>query len=101
MKILGCKIQANAGAAIKLCKPKRGADCDIYIKSRKHEIDIIGDILIGSNPKTTASRMKIDPNLPQLLRDLNKVQVLKIYVEMIQMSRVEESKDGTASVSDA
>ena len=83
VQALGCTIQGNVASAIRLCKPKRGAECEIYIKNRKHETDFIGEILTGSNKKRCVPKIRVDKNLPQLLRDLSKVQIIKIYVELI------------------
>ena len=93
VQTLGCTIQGNMVSAIRLCRPERGAECEIYMKARSNDSDLIGHILTGAHSELHIPRMKIDPHLPQLLKDLIKVQMIQIYVEIIQMNVPEVQAD--------
>jgi len=70
-------------SAIRLVNPELGADCEIFMKARNNDTDLIGHILRGLNNQRVNPTFKIDANLMQLLQDLQKCQTLQMQVEMI------------------
>ena len=70
--------------------PEKGADCQFYIKNRANEHDLVGQLLMGPSAQRHTPKVKIDPNLIILLKELSKMQMLAIYLEMIHMNKKEK-----------
>ena len=68
VQTLGCTIQGNITSAIRLCKSPPMAECEVYLKARANDSDLLGHILMGPNQVRYRPKVwnKIDPNLQNL-----------------------------------
>ena len=82
VQALGCTIQGNIASAVRLCK-QESSEFEVYLKARNNDSDIIGQVIIGPNCARYKYKVKIDPNLVQMFKEMRQSVKLYTYLEMI------------------
>lgn len=70
---LGTVIQGNSVCAVRTMQPERGAELNIFIKSRANDNDLIGQVL-GAHSRMTPN-IKVDANMQVLLKNMKALQL--------------------------
>jgi len=84
IQALGCIVQGNMGSAVRVCSEEKGASCQLFVKARSNnEAELVGSVNKGYGGSRYKPKILIDSNLPQLLANLQKVQMLANQVEMV------------------
>ena len=80
---LGLAVQGNMGSAIRVCNEDKGAQLNLFVKARNNDAELIGMITRGYGGSRYKPKILMDQNLPLLLQNLQRIQMLANQVEMV------------------